>query len=71
MSELRQYDDRGEEISEQEQMQEALRKDAHRIFAYLERHIAPSDVDTVKYLMGIDEVSRKQMWAEMACAGEC
>lgn len=51
--------------AEQEQMEDSLRRDAHRIFQYLERHIAPSDVDTVKYLMGIDEVTRKQMWLEI------
>ncbi len=56
--------------AEQQQMQEELRMDAHRIFAYLERHIAPKDVETVKYLMGIDEISRKRQWAEMACTCE-
>lgn len=51
--------------AEQQQMDEAMRRDAHRIFQYLESHIAPSDLDTVKYLMGIDEVTRKQMWLEI------
>ena len=59
---------RSERASEQQGMDEAMRRDAHRIFAYLERHVAPADVDTVKYLMGIDEISRKQLWLEMACS---
>ncbi len=57
---------RQDDARQEQEMAEALQRDAHRIFAYLERHIAPADVPTVKYLMGIDEISRKQMWLEMA-----
>lgn len=47
---------------QQQEIEEDLQRDAERIFAYLERHIAPSDIPRVRYFFGI--VEHKSQWAE-------
>ncbi len=60
------YDSSGEE----QQTQDGWQRELSRIYAYIEPRLAPDDRALVLRAFGLDEQSRKQMWLEMACAGD-